>query len=174
MTYMCMCVSLTRARTCNHDISIVPERTHIMKKTNDELRVYPKEGPMPKASDAPLTLEPPVMVCGLVRCSKSWTTGDAVRDSPCRAVPWASLGRRWRWCPMRVTRKKTKMSSHGNALQKPNCRTPRAGFSGEQGFRRRLLSCGSVRVESQDRESHLAAEDVMSNVWYMSLSWRMR
>jgi hypothetical protein len=87
MTYMCMCVSLTTARTCNHDISIVTERTHIIKKTKDELRVYPKEGAMTKASDAPLTLAPLVMVCGLVRCSKSWTTGDAVRDSPCRAVP---------------------------------------------------------------------------------------
>jgi hypothetical protein len=34
------------------------------------LRIYPEEGPMPKASEALLALAPPVMVCRLVHCSK--------------------------------------------------------------------------------------------------------
>ena len=41
-----------------------------------ELRVYPAEGPMPRASDDPFTPD-------IVRCSKSWTTVDAGRCSQC-------------------------------------------------------------------------------------------
>ena len=39
------------------------------------------------------------------------------------------------------------------ALQKPNRRSPRAGFSGRRGFRRHLLSCYSVRIEVRDGEA---------------------
>ena len=38
------------------------------------------------------------------------------------------------------------------APQKPNHRSPRAGFSGGRGFRRHLLSCDSVRAEVWDGE----------------------
>ena len=38
------------------------------------------------------------------------------------------------------------------APQKPNRRSPRAGFSGGRGFRRHLLSRSSVRVEVRDGE----------------------
>jgi hypothetical protein len=122
------------------------------------LRVYPKEGPMPRTSEAPLALAPPVMVCRLVRCSKSWTTSNAGRGSPCRVVPRASRGRRRKRCQ--------DMSSHGNAPQKPNCHTPRAGFSGGQGFRRHLLSCGSVcTVTGRGKPSSNKGCDI----WYVSL-----
>ena len=74
MTYMCMCISLTNATSCKYDIPIdtISTQSTIIRK----LRVYPAEGPMPRASEAPFAPD-------IVRCSKSWTTVDAGRCSQC-------------------------------------------------------------------------------------------
>ena len=61
-TYMCMCISLTNATTYKYDI-LSTQSTVIT-----EIRMYPVEGPMPRASEAPFAL------VDIVRCSKSQTT----------------------------------------------------------------------------------------------------
>ena len=71
--YMCMCISLTNATACRHDIqmnTIKAQSTVIV-----EIRLYLAEGPMPRASEAPFAL------VHIVRYSKSWTTVDAGRCS---------------------------------------------------------------------------------------------
>ena len=57
--YMCMCISLMNATACRHDIQIDTVRTLII-----EIRMYPAEGPMPRASEAPFAL------VDIARCSK--------------------------------------------------------------------------------------------------------
>ena len=72
--YMCMCISLINATACIHDIqmdTVKAQNTVII-----EIKVYPAEGPMSRASEAPFALD-------IVRCSKSWTTVNAVRCSQC-------------------------------------------------------------------------------------------
>ena len=71
--YMCMCISLTNATACIHDIQIDTVRTQSAVIT--EIRLYPAEGPMLRASEAPFAL------VDIVRCLKSWTTVDAGRCS---------------------------------------------------------------------------------------------
>ena len=73
--YMCMCISLMNATTCRHDIQIDTVRTQSAVIT--EIRMYPAEGPMPRALVALFTL------VDIVRCSKSWTTVDVERCSQC-------------------------------------------------------------------------------------------
>ena len=68
-TYMCMCISLTNATACRHDIQMDTVRMQSMVII--EIRLYPAKGPMPWASEAPFAL------VDIVRCSKSWTTVDA-------------------------------------------------------------------------------------------------
>ena len=149
-TYMCMCISLTKATVCKYDIPIdtVSTQSTVIR----EFRVYPAEGPMPRASEAPF-------VPDIVRCSKSWTTVDAGRCSQCSPTNGhqeedvllsreQSPGRR---CPAAWT------SSRGIAPQKPNHRTPCARFAGGRGFRRHLLSRCSMRVEVQDGDAKVAA-----------------
>ena len=60
---------------CRHDIQIDTVRTQSAVIT--ELRLYPVEGSMPRASEAPFAL------VDIVRCSKSWTTVDAGRCLQC-------------------------------------------------------------------------------------------
>jgi hypothetical protein len=74
MTYMCMCILLTNATECKYDILI--DTISMQSTVIRELRVYPAEGPMPRASEAPFAPD-------IVRCSKSWTTVDVGRCSPC-------------------------------------------------------------------------------------------
>ena len=68
ITYICVCISLTNAITCKYDIPIDTVSTQIT--VIRELRVYPAQGPMLRASEAPFAPD-------IVRCSKSWTTVDA-------------------------------------------------------------------------------------------------
>jgi hypothetical protein len=74
MIYMCMCISLTNVTACKYDIPIdtVSTQSTLIR----ELKVYPAESPMPRASEAPFAPD-------IVRCLKSWTTVDAGRCSPC-------------------------------------------------------------------------------------------
>ena len=51
------------------------------------------------------------------------------------------------------------------APQKPNRRSPRAGFSGGRGFRRHLLPRSSVRAEVRDGEVRRAADLWFSREW---------
>ena len=74
-TYMCMCISLMNATACRNNIQIVTVRTQSTVIT--ELRMYPVEGPMPRASEAPFAL------VDIVRCSKSWTAVYVGRYSQC-------------------------------------------------------------------------------------------
>ena len=69
-----MCISLTKATACKYDIPIdtVSTQSTVIR----EFRVYPAEGPMPRASEAPFAPD-------IVRCSKSCTTVDAGRCSQC-------------------------------------------------------------------------------------------
>ena len=69
--YMCMCIFLMNATACRHDIQIDTVKTQSTVIT--KIRLYPAEGPMPRASEAPFAL------VNIVRCSKSWTTVDAGR-----------------------------------------------------------------------------------------------
>ena len=62
-TYMCVCVSLTNATACRHDIQI--DTVRMQNAVIIEIRLYPAEGPMPRASEAPFAL------VDIVRCSKS-------------------------------------------------------------------------------------------------------
>ena len=75
MAYMCMCISLMNATTCIHDIQMDTIKAQSIVIT--EIRVYPAESPMLRASEAPFAL------VNIVRCSKSWTTVDAGRCSQC-------------------------------------------------------------------------------------------
>jgi hypothetical protein len=54
MTYMCICISLTNATACKYDIPIdtVSTQSAVIR----ELRVYPAEGPMSRASEAPFAV----------------------------------------------------------------------------------------------------------------------
>ena len=70
--YMCMCISLMNTTTCSDDIQMNTVATSIVIT---EIRVYPAEGPMPRASEAPFAL------VDIVRCLKSWTTVDVGRCS---------------------------------------------------------------------------------------------
>ena len=54
MTYMCMCISLTNATACRHDIQIDTVKTQSTVIT--KIRLYPAEGPMPRASEAPFAV----------------------------------------------------------------------------------------------------------------------
>ena len=74
-TYICMCISLTNATAYRHDIQMDTVRTQ--RAVIIEIRLYPAEGPMPRASEAPFAL------VDIVRCSKSWTTVDVGRCSQC-------------------------------------------------------------------------------------------
>ena len=70
-----MCIFLMNTTACRDDILV-----NIVKKQSTEIteiRLYPVEGPMPRASEAPFTL------VDIVRCSKSWTTVDAGQCSQC-------------------------------------------------------------------------------------------
>ena len=73
MAYMCMCISLKNAIAYRDDIQIntVKAQITVIRK----IRLYPAEGPMPRASEAPFAL------VDIVRCSKSRTTVDAGRCS---------------------------------------------------------------------------------------------
>ena len=116
-----MCISLTNATVCRHDIQMDTVRTQ--RAVIIEIRLYPAEGPMPRASEAPFAL------VDIVRCSKSWITVDAGRCSQCSPTN-GSPGRR------RVPRgRRCRTSSRGIAPRKPNRRTPYARFVGGQGFR---------------------------------------
>ena len=114
-----------------------------------KIRLYPAEGPMPRASEASFAL------VDIVRFSKSRTTVDAGRCSQCSPTN-RSPGRRRlnvsrRRRDPRVISSRKKMDEQSQiAPQKSNRRSPRAGFSGGRGFRRHLLSRYSVRVEVWD------------------------
>ena len=137
-----MCISLTNATAYKYDIPIdtISTQSTVIR----ELRVYPAEGPMPRASEAPFAPD-------IVRCSKSWTTVDVGCCSQCSPMN-GSLGRR------RVPRGRCRTSSREIAPQKINRRTPRAGFVGGRGFWRHLLSRCSVCAEVRDGENQRAAE----------------
>ena len=66
--YICICIFLTNATACRHDIQMdtVPGESTVIT----EIRLYPAEGPMLRASEAPFAL------VDIVRCSKSRTTVD--------------------------------------------------------------------------------------------------
>ena len=70
---MCMCIFLMNTTACRDDILINTVKTQSTEIT--EIRLYPVEGPMPRASEAPFEL------VDIVRCSKSWTTVDVGRYS---------------------------------------------------------------------------------------------
>ena len=141
-TYMCMCIFLMNTTACRDDILV-----NTVKTQSTEIRLYPAEGPMPRASEAPFAL------VDIVRCSKSWTTVDAERCSQCSPTN-GSPGRRRLNVPHAITGKKMYVDEQSRiAPQKPNYRTPRARFSGGRGFRRHLLSRYSVRAEVRDGES---------------------
>ena len=67
--YMCMRISLTNATACRDGIQMNTVKAQSTVIT--DIRLYPAEGPMPRASEAPFAL------VDIVRCSKSWTTVDA-------------------------------------------------------------------------------------------------
>ena len=95
MTYMCMCIFLMNTTACRDDILVNTVKTQSTEIT--EIRLYPAEDPMSRASKAPFAL------VDIVRCSKSRTTVDAGRYSQCSptngsprrqlAVPWAITGK---------------------------------------------------------------------------------
>ena len=139
-----MCIFLMNATACRYDIQIDTVKTQIT--VIREIRLYPAEGHMPRASKAPFAL------VDIVRCLKLWTTVDAGRCSQCSPTN-GSPGRRRLDVPQAITRKgkKTYVDEQLRiAPQKPNRRTPRARFSGGRGFRRHLLSRYSVHAEVRD------------------------
>ena len=81
---MCMCIFLMNATICIDGILI--DTVRIQNTVIREIRLYPAEGPMPRASEAPFALD-------IVRCSKSRTTVDAGRCSQCSSTN-GSPGRR--------------------------------------------------------------------------------
>ena len=153
-TYMCMYISLTNATACSYNIQIDTVRTQNAAIT--KIRMYPAEGPMPRASEAPFTL------VYIVRCSKSWTAVDAGRCSQCSptnghqeedALLFRKQSPGRRRVPRAITRKKTYVDEQSwIAAQKPNRRSSRARFSGGRGFQRHLLFSDSVRAEVRDEE----------------------
>ena len=58
--YMCMCISLTNATACKDDILVNTVKTQSTEIT--EIRLYPAEGPIPRALEAPFAL------VDIVRC----------------------------------------------------------------------------------------------------------
>ena len=50
-TYMCLCISLTNAIAYRDNIQINTVKAHIT--VIRKIRLYPAEGPMPRASEAP-------------------------------------------------------------------------------------------------------------------------
>ena len=130
---------------CKDDILVNTVKTQSTEIT--EIRLYPAEGPMPRASEAPFAL------VDIVRCSKSRTTVDVGRCSQCSPTN-GSPGRRRLDVLQAITEKKMYVDEQSRiALQKPNRRAPRARFSGGRGFRRHLLSRYSVRAEVRDGET---------------------
>ena len=85
MAYMCMLIFLMNATACIDDIQIETVKAHITVII--EIRLYPAESPMPRASEAPFAL------VDIARCSKSRTTVDAGRCSQCSPTN-GSPGRR--------------------------------------------------------------------------------
>ena len=75
MAYICMCISVMNTTACRDDILVNTIKTQSTEIT--EIRLYPAEGPMPRASEAPFAL------VDIVRCSKSRTIVDAGRCSQC-------------------------------------------------------------------------------------------
>ena len=128
-TYMCICISLTKATSRKYDIpiDIISMQSTVIR----EFRVYPAEGPMPRASEAPFAQD-------IVRCSKSWTTVDAGRCSQCS--PTNSHQEEDGFCERSPGKRRRRTSSRGIAHQKLNRRTPRARFAGGRGFQRHHLS----------------------------------
>ena len=126
---------------CRDDILV-----NTVKTQSTEIRLYPAEGPMPRASEAPFAL------VDIVRCSKSWTivkAGRCLQCSPTNGLP----GRRCLDVPQAITGKKTYVDEQSRiAPQKPNRRAPRARFSRGRGFWRHLLSRYSMRAEIRDGE----------------------
>jgi len=114
-TYMCMCIFLMNTTTCKDDILVNTVKTQSIEIT--EIRLYPAEGPMLRASEAPFAL------VDIVRCSKSRTTVGVGRCSQCSPTN-GSLGRRRLDIPHAITRKKTGSKSdhhqkedvHGRAV----------------------------------------------------------
>ena len=72
---MCTCIFLMNATACIDDIQI--DTVKIQNTVIIEIRLYPAEGPMPRASEAPFAL------VDIVRCSKSRTTIDVGRCLQC-------------------------------------------------------------------------------------------
>ena len=102
--YMCMCISLTKATSYRDDIQIntIKAQITVIRK----IRLYPAEGPIPRASEAPFAL------VDIVHCSKSRTTVGAGRCSQCSPTN-RSPGRRRRDIPQAITRKKTRSKTYG-------------------------------------------------------------
>ena len=91
-----MCIFLMNATACRHNIQI--DTVKAQSTVITDIRMYPAEGPMPRAS--------PFALVDIVRCSKSWTTVDAGRCSQCS--PMNGLpGRRRLGVPQAITGKKT-------------------------------------------------------------------
>ena len=83
--------------TFRYAILVNTVKTQITEIT--EIRLYPAEGHMPRASEAPFTL------VDIVRCSKSRTTVDVGRCSQCSPTN-GPLGRRRLDVPQAITEKK--------------------------------------------------------------------
>ena len=116
-----MCIFLINTTTCRDDILVNIVKTQSTEIT--EIRLYPAKGPMPRASEAPFAL------VNIVRCSKFWTTVDAGRCSQYSPTN-GSPGRRCLDVPQAITGKKMYVDEQSRiAPQKPNRRSPRAGFS---------------------------------------------
>ena len=111
MTYMCMCIFFINTTACRDDILVNTVKTQSTEIT--EIRLYPVEGPMPRASEAPFALD-------IVRCSKSRITVDAGRCSQCSPTN-GSPGRRRLNVPQVITGKKMYVDEQSRiAPQKPN------------------------------------------------------
>ena len=144
-----MCISLTNATACRDDIQINTVKVHIT--VIRKIRLYPVEGPMPRASEAPFAL------VDIVRARSRGP--QSMQDDVRSAVPRTdhqeedalmfrrqSPGRR-RDPRAITTRKKTYVDEQSRiAPQKPNRRTPRARFSSGRGFRRH---CSPVALCAQ-------------------------
>ena len=143
--YMCICISLMNATACIYDIQM--DTVKVQSTVITEIRLYPAEGPMPRASEAPFAL------VDIVRCSKLWTTVGAGRCSQCSPTNRSPPGRRHLDVPQTITEKMYVDEQSRIGPQKPNRCAPRARFSGGRGFRRHLLSRYSMRAEVRDGET---------------------
>ena len=83
--YMCMCIFFMNAIACTDDI--LTDTVKIQNTVITDIRLYPAEGPIPRALEALFAL------VDIVRCSKSRTTVDAERCSQCSPMN-GSPGRR--------------------------------------------------------------------------------